>query len=115
MANFIEFELDANRSVHLNVSNVYKLVYNDRDNGFIFHYNYASTVVSAGDGDFTVSLGFQSLPTQTQSDAMWQLVKRVNSQPGGIVKASTVLGRNFYLKTEDGIGLPIAAPLLTTK
>jgi len=112
MANFIEFELDASNSVNLNVDNVYDVTFNDKAGNVIrFWYNYSATVIDPGDGVFLVSVTFVDNITQEIADSIKELVRQVNLEPGGRVRASSVLGTGFYLRSEDAIGNPVAGPL----
>ena len=112
MANFIEFELDASNSVNLNVDNVYDVTFNNKAGNVIqFWYNYSATVMTPGDGVFLVSVTFVDNITQEIADSIKELVRQVNLEPGGRVRASSVLGTGFYLRSEDAIGNPVAGPL----
>lgn len=112
MANFIQFELDASNSINLNVDNVYDVSFNSKAGNVLgFWYNYSAAAITAGDGVFQVSVTFVNDVTQATADSMQELVRQVNLEPGGRARASSVLGTGFYLRSEDAISNPIAAPL----
>jgi len=97
MANFMEFKVDANKSLHLNVENVYRvgLAANDpTDADVLFYYNVAS---AAGTNVWAVNVKLASAISQKSADDLDALVKRVNQNPGGIIKASDKLGDDLYL------------------
>jgi len=114
MANFIQFELDASNSINLNVDNVYDVTWGSKSaNVLYFCYNYSASALAAGlaDGVFRIPVVFVNNVTQATADSMQELVRQVNLQPGGRVRASSVLGTGFYLRSESAIGNPAAAPL----
>ena len=97
MANFMEFKLDANDSLHLNVENVYRvgLAANDpTDADVLFYYNVAS---ASGTNVWACNVKMASAITQKQANDLEALVRRVNKQPGGIVQAADVVGESLYL------------------
>jgi hypothetical protein len=97
MANFMEFKVDANRNLHLNVENVYRvgLAANDAtDADVLFYYNVAS---AAGTNVWAVNVKLASAISQKSADDLDALVKRVNQNPGGIIKASDKLGDDLFL------------------
>jgi len=97
MANFMEFKVDANKSLHLNVENVYRVglaANNETDADVLFYYNVAS---AAGTNVWAVNVKLASAISQKSADDLDALVKRVNQNPGGIIKASDKLGDDLYL------------------
>ncbi len=99
MANFMEFNVDATDSLHLNVENVYRvgLKANDpTDANVMFYYNVAS---AAGTNVWACEVTLASAISQKQANDLEALVRRVNKQPGGIVKAADVLGVSLFLAT----------------
>ena len=97
MANFMKFKVDADKDLHLNVENVYRvgLKANDpTDANVMFYYN----VASAADTDvWACEVTLASAISQKQANDLEALVRRVNKQPGGMVAASDVIGTSLFL------------------
>lgn len=97
MANFMKFKVDANKDLHLNVENVYRvgLAANDpTDADVLFYYNVAS---ASGTNVWAVNVKLASAITQLQAEQLQSLVRRVNKKPGGIVEAQDVIGDTIFL------------------
>ena len=60
----------------------------------LFYYNVAS---AAGTNVWAVNVKLASAISQKSADDLDALVKRVNQNPGGIIKASDKLGDALYL------------------
>lgn len=101
MANLMEFKMDAIKSLHLNVENVYRVGLkgtSDTDDEVIFYYNVAS---AAGTAVWGTTVTLAAAITQEQADRLDALVRKVNSTPGGVVKSGEVLADN-YLANSSG-------------
>ena len=97
MANFMKFKVDADKDLHLNVENVYRvgLAANDpTDADVLFYYNVAS---AAGTNVWAVNVKLASAITQLQANQLESLVRRVNQKPGGVVEAKDVIGNTIFL------------------
>lgn len=109
MANLMEFKMDDIKSLHLNVENVYRVGLDgsgDTDTEVIFYYNVASSANTAVWGT-TVTLA--SAITQAQADRLDALVRKVNSTPGGVVKAEEVLAKNYLANSASGVPFSVAS------
>ncbi len=97
MANFMKFKVDANKDLHLNVENVYRvgLAANDpTDADVLFYYNVAS---AAGTNVWAVNVKLASAITQLQANQLESLVRKINKKPGGVINASDILGDSLFL------------------
>jgi hypothetical protein len=110
MANLMEFKMDEIKSLHLNVENVYRVGLDgsgDTDTGVIFYYNVASPTAATTVWGTTVTLA--SAITQAQADRLDALVRKVNSTPGGVVKAEEVLAKNYLANSATGAPFSVAS------
>jgi hypothetical protein len=97
MANFMKFKVDANKDLHLNVENVYRvgLAANDpTDADVLFYYNVAS---ASGTNVWAVNVKLASAITQLQANQLESLVRKINKKPGGVINASDILGDSLFL------------------
>ena len=97
MANFMKFKVDANKDLHLNVENVYRvgLAANDpTDADVLFYYNVAS---ASGTNVWAVNVKLASAITQLRANQLESLVRKINKKPGGVINASDILGDSLFL------------------
>jgi len=93
----MKFKVDANKDLHLNVENVYRvgLAANDpTDADVLFYYNVAS---AAGTNVWAVNVKLASAITQLQANQLESLVRKINKKPGGVINASDILGDSLFL------------------
>ncbi len=98
MANFMKFKVDADKDLHLNVENVYRvgLVANDpTDADVLFYYNVASS--TGPTKVWAVQVTLASAITQLQATQLESLVRKINKRPGGVIEASDILGDSLFL------------------
>jgi hypothetical protein len=109
MANLMEFKMDEIKSLHLNVENVYRVGLKgsaDTDDEVIFYYNVAS---AAGTAVWGTTVTLAAAITQAQADRLDALVRKVNSTPGGVVKAEEVLAKNYLANSATGAPFSVAS------
>jgi hypothetical protein len=97
MANFMKFKVDANKDLHLNVENVYRVgleANTPTDADLLFYYNVAS---AAGTNVWAAKVKLASAITQLKATQLEALVRKVNQRPGGIVEAKDVIGDTVFL------------------
>ena len=97
MANFMKFKVDADKDLHLNVENVYRVVLEANtptDADLLFYYNVAST---SNTKVWAAKVTLASAITQLKATQLEALVRKVNQRPGGIVEAKDVIGDTVFL------------------
>ena len=109
MANFLKFKVDADKDLHLNVENVYRvgLAANDpTDADVLFYYNVAS---ATGTNVWAANVKLASAISQKLAGDLETLVRRVNQNPGGIVDAKDVIGDTIFLADITPFGVATTA------
>jgi len=93
----MKFKVDANKNLHLNVENVYRVgleTNTPTDADLLFYYNVAS---EDGTNVWAAKVTLASAITQLKATQLEALVRRVNQSPGGIVDAKDVIGDTIFL------------------
>jgi len=91
--SFLKFDIDAENSIHLNVTNVARIYDNSNANSMTVEYSY----VGAGQNR-TLPIGFTSAVTLDQIANMQALAFKANKSAGSIADTKSIMGTN-YLST----------------
>jgi len=93
----MKFKVDADKDLHLNVENVYRVgleANTPTDADLLFYYNVAST---SNTKVWAAKVTLASAITQLKATQLEALVRKVNQRPGGIVEAKDVIGDTVFL------------------
>jgi hypothetical protein len=93
--SFLKFKINAEDSLHLNVTNIARVRTNSNANSMTVEYSY---VGAGGASNRTLPIQFATAITDAQIASVEALAFKVNKAAGSIADTESILGGN-YLQT----------------